>query len=234
MHPPKSGAGGTHCLLSLNSPQGALPGSPAPALQGRYRPGSPATLSGYRHPAHPHAVGAPRAHPASSGERPRAGPDPLPAQLWGQRRACSAARPGPGSRCHQPCAPGAGSRGDPLGSGCPSRCRGGHPGAQGPPRCPELPGGCSGALPASSPPAGPAVPGVRGARPAGPAAPRGPPWRPAGPYHAVRRGLAVTEPGCRLPSPLMSEPLRCRQPHSRHRLRRCTLSAAVLGRGRAP
>ena len=79
-------------------------------------------------------------------------------------------------------------------------------------------------------PRGPAVPGpcrrhglsVPGAWPTGTAAPRGPPWLTAQLYHAVRRGLAVTEPGCRLSTHLMSEPLRCRQPQSRHRLRHCT------------
>lgn len=66
-------------------------------------------------------------------------------------------------------------------------------------------GGWSGAA-ARTLPRGPAVLGpcrcrglgVPAARPTGAAAPRGPPWLPARLYHAVRRGLAVTEPGCRL------------------------------------
>lgn len=67
MHPPKRGGG---------SPKMSLPGDLALALQERHIPGSPTTLSGYRHP---HAVGLSHFSQGSFGESPPAGePRSLP------------------------------------------------------------------------------------------------------------------------------------------------------------
>lgn len=140
--------------------------------------------------------------------------------------ARTTACPGPHSRCHQRWARRAGSPGQHWGG--TGEALGRHWGSTGrtgaPPRFPTVPArcGCPGAplMPSAhlrSPPE------LRSVSP-GHSRPSRSPLAPGALYHAVRGGWpspsrhrAVTEPGCRLSTHLMSEQLRCRQPRSRHR-----------------
>lgn len=164
---------------------------------------------------------------------------PAPCPVPARSTAC----PGPDMRCHHPRARRAASTGGALGGQALLRCR-----LSPFPRSPAVRARCraTAALremprgPRSPPEPGPVPERVPGAEPplAGPpgsrrAVPRGARGL-AVPEPSPGRHRAVTEPGCRLSTHLMSEPLRCRQPRSRHRLRPRTPGAGGSAPDPAP
>lgn len=220
----------------------SLPGNLALALQDRHMPRSPKLCLAARSSSLD--TGTPCTHmlwdcatftKAILASYPQLG-SPTPCPVPAQSTAC----PVLDRRCHhQPWARRAASTGGALGGGRRCSCCRLSP----VPRCSRgvhtVP--VSGYGSAGSPaerdaegaPRPPAAPRSRGGVAApfrsvspGQSRPSRAPLAPGALYHAVRGGWpspsrhrAVTEPGCRLSTHLMSEPLRCRQPRSRHRLR---------------
>lgn len=233
-----------YCLGTWHrhSRKGTRPGAPQPCLSAR----SPSLGTGT--PCTHMLWDCPTFTPAILASNPQLG---SPARC--PEPARSSTCPGPDSRCHQRWARRTASRGEPWGGRRRSGCR-----LSPVPHCPRgaRTAPVSGYGSAGSPagrdaegaPRPPAAPRSRGGVAApfrsvspGQSRPSRAPLAPGALYHAVRGGWpspsrhrAVTEPGCRLSTHLMSEPLRCRQPRSRHRLRPRTPSTGGSAPDPAP